>query len=272
MHISLNLATRPYIDLRPALKRLRIGIAVLTGLGLILCLGLHAFHQKAEEARATELQVQRQIDSISRERQGYQAMMNQPENAQLLAQIDTLNKLFDEKIFSWTLAIEDLETVLPAGVEVTNLEPIRDAKTGQITLKLRVVGPRDHADDLVQNLEHSRYFLQPHIVGESSETSGGPNEKLEPVSASNRFNYELLAEYNSSASADRKAERKLEDGKPPADGERIGQRAPQHHAIHPPATGQQGVRTPYTGPAQNRPLPPLRKSTSQGKPHPGGAL
>jgi type IV pilus assembly protein PilN len=271
MNISLNLATRPYIDLRPALKRLRIGIAVLAALCLVLCLGLHAFHQKAEEARAAELQVQRQIDSINQERQGYQAMMRQPENAQLLAQIDTLNKLFDEKIFSWTLAIEDLETVLPTGVEVTNLEPIRDAKTGQITLKLRVVGPRDHADDLVQNLERSKHFLQPHIVGESSESSGGPNEKLEPVSASNRFNYELLAEYNSSSSADRKAGM-LEDGKPPADGERIGQSAPPSHAIHPPVTGQQRGRTPYTGPAQNKPLPPLQKSRSQGKPHPGGAL
>lgn len=269
MNISLNLATRPYIDLRPALKRLRIGIAVLVALGLILCLGLRAFHQKAEQARAAELQVQRQIDSINLERQGYQAMMNQPDNAQLLAQISTLNKLFDEKIFSWTLAIEDLETVLPAGVEVTNLEPIRDAKTGQITLKLRVVGPRDHADDLVQNLERSKHFVQPHIVGESSESSGGPNEKLEPVSASNRFNYELLADYNSSLPADRKAG-VLEDGKPQADGERIGQSAPPPHVIHVP--GQQRGRTPYTGPAQNRPLPSLQKSTSNSKPHPGGAL
>jgi type IV pilus assembly protein PilN len=266
MKISLNLATRSYIDLRPALKRLRIGIAVLAALGLILCLGLRAFHQKAEQARATELQVQRQIDSINQERQGYQAMMRQPDNAQLLAQIDTLNKLFDEKIFSWTLAIEDLETVLPAGVEVTNLEPIRDAKTGQITLKLRVVGPRDHADDLVQNLERSKHFLQPHIVGETSESSGGPNEKMEPVSASNRFNYELLAEYNSSSSADRRAG-SPEDGKLPADGERIGKNAAQPRAAHPVA--QQRGKTPITGPAQ---LPPPQKSTSTFKPHPGGAL
>jgi type IV pilus assembly protein PilN len=270
MNISLNLATRPYIDLRPALKHLRIGIAVLAALSLILCLGLRTFHQKAEQARAAELQVQRQINSISQERQGYQAMMRQPENAELLAQIDTLNKLFDEKIFSWTLAIEDLETVLPTGVQVTNLEPIRDAKTGKITLKLRVVGPRDHADDLVQNLERSKHFLQPHIVGENSESSGGPNEKMEPVSASNRFNYDLLAEYNSFSPADRKAERKLEDGKPTADGEHIGQSAPQPRAPHPATAKQQrGKTSAATAP---QPLPPLRPSKSIAKPHPGGAL
>lgn len=269
MNISLNLATRPYIDLRPALKRLRLGIAVLAALSLILCLGLRTFHQKAEQARATELQVQRQIDSLSQERQGYQAMMRQPENAELLVQIDTLNKLFDEKIFSWTLAIEDLETVLPTGVQVTNLEPIRDAKTGKITLKLRVVGPRDHADDLVQNLERSKHFLQPHIVGENSESSGGPNERMEPVSASNRFNYDLLAEYNAFSPADRKAERKLEDGKPTADGEHIGQSAPQPRAAHPSAAKQQRGKTSATAPP---PLPPLRPSRSIAKPHLGGAL
>jgi type IV pilus assembly protein PilN len=267
MNISLNLATRPYVDLRPALKRLRIGIAVLAVLCLVLCLGLRSFHKKAEEARATDLQVQRQIDSINQERQGYQAMMHQPENAQLLVQIDSLNKLFDEKIFSWTLAIEDLETVLPNGVQVSNLEPIRDAKTGQITLKLRVVGPRNLADDLVQNLERSRHFSQPHIVGESSESSGGPNEKMEPVSASNRFNYDLMADYNSAATVDRKAER-LEDGKPPADGNRIGKSAPQPHVIHPAvAAGQHRGKTPAPVP-----LPPLRPSMSVAKPHPGGAL
>ena len=42
-----------------------------------------------------------------------------------------LNQLFDEKTFSWTLAMEDLETVLPGGVQVATLDPTRDQKTGQ---------------------------------------------------------------------------------------------------------------------------------------------
>ena len=55
--------------------------------------------------------------------------MREPDNAQLLAQAATLNQLFDEKAFSWTLAMEDLETVLPGGVQVASLEP-RATKTG----------------------------------------------------------------------------------------------------------------------------------------------
>jgi type IV pilus assembly protein PilN len=91
--------------------------------------------------------------------------------------------------------MENLETVLPGGVQVSTLEPVR-AKDGHITVRLRVIGPRDRAVDLVRNLEHSRRFLLPRIVGENSETSNAPNQRMIPVSATNPFNFELLAEYN----------------------------------------------------------------------------
>lgn len=229
MRITLNLATRPYADIRPALKRLRIAMAVLAVIAIGSGLGLHALHQKAETARATELKVQKQIDAINRERQGYQDLMQLPPNALLLKQAAELNQLFDEKTFSWTLAMEDLETVLPAGVQVTAIDPTREAKTGKITLKLRVVGPRDKADDLVQNLEHSHYFLAPHIVTESTEATGGPNERLEPVSASNRFTFELLADYNSAATLEHRQRKKDEK---PAEAEALHQSAPPLRAVH----------------------------------------
>jgi type IV pilus assembly protein PilN len=253
MRLSINLATRPYADLGPALKHLRIAMAVLVVLGIALGLGLRAVHQKAEEARATEERVQMQIDAINKERLGYDALMHQPANAELLKQVNTLNQLFGEKTFSWTLAMEDLETVLPGGVQVVSLEPSRDPKTGRITLKLRVMGARDRADDLVQNLEHSRHFLLPHIVSESSESTGGPNERLEAVSASNRFNFELLADYNSAAPVEGKAEKKNE--KPQAAGERAGAGAPPPHAIHPlpSAHGQPNSKPSYTGNGWFRP-------------------
>ena len=91
--------------------------------------------------------------------------------------------------------MEAMETVLPAGVQVTSIEPIR-AKDGHITVHVRVVGPRDRADDLVANLERSRRFLEPRIVGENAESSNSPPQRQEPISASNRFDFDLLAEYN----------------------------------------------------------------------------
>jgi type IV pilus assembly protein PilN len=254
MRISLNLATRPYADLRPALKRLRIAMAVLAGIALGLGLGLHAIHQKAEAARASEQSVQSRIDAISREGQSYQDLMRQPANAQLLAQAAMLNQLFDEKTFSWTLAMEDLETVLPGGVQVTQIEPKR-TKDGHITLSLRVVGPRDSVDDLVQNLEHSKHFLLPHIVGESSESIGGQAARLEPLSASNRFTFELLAEYNAAARVDRKAQKKQKDRKPSASGERGIVSAPHMvpQAQAPAASRQKPIPPPHAGPGRSGP-------------------
>ena len=109
---------------------------------------------------------------------------------------------------------------------MATLEPTSDEKTGRTTVKLRVVGPRDRADDLVQNLEHSKHFLLPGIVGESSEATatGGQADRLEPVSASNRFTFELQAEYNPDAAVERKAQKRLEDKKPSAGEEGAGQR------------------------------------------------
>jgi type IV pilus assembly protein PilN len=245
MHIRLNLASRPYIDVRPAIKRLRIAMGVLALIALALGLGLRAIHQKAEQARAREHSLDGDIARITQERQGYQNLMHQPAYAGVLTQVAALNQLFDEKAFSWTLALEDLETVLPHGVQVSTIEPLRN-KDGSITLHLRVNGPRDLAVELVRNLEHSRRFLSPRIVGESAESSGGPNEHLEPVSASNRVNFDLLAEYN-----------------PATPGERRTVRAPAPIAENSSPTPAQApaTRSPYTGPA--------RSIASGSKPNPG---
>src|SRR5580698_4718360 len=142
MRITLNLATRPFADLGPAIKRLRIAMGVLAVISLGMLLGLRELHQKAEAARAREHSLDGAIARVQNERQGYQAMMQRPDNAEFMSEIETLNQLFDEKSFSWTLAMENLETVLPAGVQVTEIEPVR-AKDGKITLHLRVIGPHD---------------------------------------------------------------------------------------------------------------------------------
>jgi type IV pilus assembly protein PilN len=255
VQISLNLASHPYTDFGPAIKRLRIAMGVLVLVALGLLLGLRAFHQRAEEARAREHSLDSQIARIALERQGYQNLMRQPENAQLLAHTIALNQLFGEKAFSWTLAMEDLETVLPGGVQVTQLEPVRD-KTGTITLHLRVVGPRDRAVDLVQNLEHSRRFLLPRIVGESAESTGGAGEKLAPVSASNRVNFDVLADYNTSAPIEHRAQKKPQEaGKPSPEGANLPVRRilPAHGSPLPVPPGQPPVRRPYIGPVGPNP-------------------
>jgi len=249
MRITLNLATRPFADIGPAIKQLRIAMGVLVLLCLGLFIGLHAVHEKAEAARAQEHSLDGAIARINTERQGYQSTMQQPLNAQLLTQAESLNQLFDEKAFSWTLAMESLETVLPGGEQVTAIEPVRN-KDGHITLHLRVVGPRDKSEDLVKNLEQSKRFLEPRIVGETAETSDNPNQRVEPVSASNRFDFDLLAEYNPPVPGERKTARSSADT---SDKTKENSAA---RAWRPVAPGSKAGRPPYTGQSHPAPVRP----------------
>ena len=202
MRVTINLASRQFADVAPVLKNLRTAMAALAGAAALLLIGLYFVHGKAEAARQREHSLDGNISHLRQEQQRYQSTMHQPDNARTLQQSESLNQLFDEKGFSWTLAMEDLETVLPAGVQVTTLEPT--IKNGQITVHLRVIGPRDRDVQLVQNLEHSRHFVVPRIVGETAESTGGPNLQAQPVSASNRFDYDVLAEYNPGPADQRK--------------------------------------------------------------------
>lgn len=202
MRVAINLASRPFADVAPALKNLRIAMGSLALVAAALGLGLHFLHDKAEAARARAHSLDGKIAALTLERQKYQAMMQQPDNARVLQQAVSLNQLFDEKAFSWTLAMEDLETVLPAGVQVTTLEPT--VKDGQISVHIRVVGPRNRDVELVQNLEHSRHFLLPRIVNETTASQEGPNQRPEPVSDSNRVNFDMLADYTPGAPQERR--------------------------------------------------------------------
>jgi type IV pilus assembly protein PilN len=273
--ITLNLATRPFVDVGPAMKRLRIGMIVLAVLSLAGLGALHLVHSKAETARAREHSLDGDIAKINTERAGYEAMMAQPKNAEFMTEVDELNELFEAKAFSWTMAMESLETELPGSVQVTQIEPQR-SKTGQITLHLRVVGPHNLSDELVKNLEHSSRFQAPRIVGEEAESANTTNQKnLEPVSTTNRFNFDLQAEYVPPTEAELAAEKmkrrtveaesdKVERApvvapQPTTQGQSVplGQR-PGHAPPRVPYSGagapvppspdaQQGPRRPYTG-------------------------
>jgi type IV pilus assembly protein PilN len=232
VRITLNLASRPFADAGPAIRRLRIALAVLAVVAVALGLGLHALDNQAKQARAREHVLDAQIASLNSQRQGYVNLMQQPDNAQLLKQSAALNTLFDEKSFSWTLTMEDLETALPAGVQVSTLEPIID-KSHNISMHLRVLGPRDHAIDFVRNLEHSRRFRSSRIVGETAEgATTGQMNRFEPVSTSSRVSFDVLADYIPPTPEETRAHRKS-----------AAENAASSHVLN-PGRG----RSPYTGP------------------------
>jgi type IV pilus assembly protein PilN len=194
MRISVNLATRPFVELRPLFARLRIGIAALCLLAAGLAVWLHTLTAQARAADAHMNALKAKTLEYQQERQRNEARMHQPQNMAVLERSQFLNDLFAKKSFSWTAAMMDLERVLPAGVQVTSIEPAT-SKSGEVSIRLRVSGDRDRAVQLVRNLEKSQRFVAPRLAGESAQAqeAGRP---ATPFAAPGAVEFDILSGYN----------------------------------------------------------------------------
>ncbi|MGA7156778.1 MAG: PilN domain-containing protein [Acidobacteriaceae bacterium] len=198
MRITVNLATRPFVELRPVFLRLRIFMAVLAVLGVGALLATHVLQQKLDVAEGQLNAVHAKVVAAQNEKRANERRMREPANASVLERAHFLNALFLRKSFSWTAVMMDLETVLPSGVQVTSIEP-EPTSSGDVMIRLRVSGDRDRAVQLVRNLERSKRFLAPRLTGESTQAkdlglrnSGMvPNEGPPPG-----VEFEILANYN----------------------------------------------------------------------------
>ncbi len=170
MRISVNLASRPFVELRPLFARLRLLMAALAVLAVALGFALHVLNRKAAIASAQMDSLKAQTSAFQQERAQNEARMRQPQNAGVLERSRFLNSLFARKSFSWTAVMMDLERVLPTGVQVTSIEPVI-SKEGDVSIRLRVTGDRDRTIQLVRNLERSQRFIGPRLAGESALTA-----------------------------------------------------------------------------------------------------
>lgn len=198
MRITLNLASRPYLELRPIYQRLRLLMLALAAASCLFWWLLHAEHGRAVQAQARVNAIHSSIAQVQQQRRASEAQMRQPANAAVLEQAQYLNNnLFLRKAFSWTAVMMDLEQVLPSGVQVMNIDP-QIAKDGHVTIRMRVAGPRERAVDLMRNLEKSHRFLQPRLVGESAQTNNQVGGNIQQVNAGAPagVNFDILADYN----------------------------------------------------------------------------
>lgn len=195
MKIAVNLASHPYVELRPVYARLRTWMAILAVLGVVLWFLYHNERGQAAEAMARVSSVENHVTQLERQQQSYRTLMQQPKDAAILDQSDFLNDLFKQKAFSWTATMSDLETVLPAGVQVLSIDPIV-AKDGHVTIRLRVTGQRDRALELLRNLEGSKHFALPRLASEQLANNTAGQGGFQNTGANpNEVNFDILADY-----------------------------------------------------------------------------
>ncbi len=193
MRIAVNLASKPYVELRPVYNRLRTWILILALLGVALWYLYRSERVQAEQTQARVDAVETHVRDLQQQQQSYQTLMQQPADASILRQSSFLNGLFQRKAFSWTATMTDLETVLPSGVQVMSIDPIV-APDGHVTIRLRVTGERSRALDLIRNLEKSRHFASPRLASETLANAAGTQSGIQNVST-NAVNFDILADY-----------------------------------------------------------------------------
>lgn len=196
MRISVNLATRPFVELRPLFARLRLAMALLAVLAIGLGFGLSALTKKAQTAQARMDDLRGKTLAYQQERQKNEARMRQPQNMAVLKRSEFLNDLFASKSFSWTSVMMDLERVLPEGLQVTSIEPVI-AKDGSVSIRLKVSGDRDRAVQLVRNLEQSQRFLGPRLSGETAKAPQQTNTRavVDPLATAG-VEFDITSGYN----------------------------------------------------------------------------
>jgi type IV pilus assembly protein PilN len=131
--------------------------------------------------------------AVQIERQTNEARMREPQNRAVLERSQFLNDLFARKSFSWTAVMMDLERVLPAGVQVTSIEP---SITAEVNIRLHVSGQRDLAVDLVRNLEQSQRFLTPRLANETAQSQERGLTPVADTVAPGAVEFDILSGYN----------------------------------------------------------------------------
>ena len=195
MRISVNLATKPFVELRPLFARLRLAVLGLLLLAPGLAFWLHALTLKARASEEQMNALKAKTVEYQQQRQRNEARMRQPENMAVLERSQFLNALFAAKSFSWTAVMMDLERVLPAGVQVTSIEPAI-TKSGDVTIRLRVSGDRDRAILLVRNLERSQRFVMPRLAGEAAQAPEAGRAVATAPIAPGAVEFDILSGYN----------------------------------------------------------------------------
>lgn len=173
MRLNINLATRPYRDVRQFLQTWGSGTILLALLTLGLCwYTFHAWRQ-TRSAREQVSQIQSEIDKLDRQRQAGIALLNQPQNREIANQAAFLNGLIARRSFSWTQLFMELERIMPARLHVTSIAPSLNHRN-QIEIHMLVGGDaREQALELVRRLEDSSSFRQPELRSETVQNSPG---------------------------------------------------------------------------------------------------
>jgi type IV pilus assembly protein PilN len=178
MRLDINLASRPYQDMRRFVLRWGGIIALMTILTALLTFFAIRSWRESRDVNAQISTVQSEIRALDKERQQGIALLNQPSNRTTAEQSKFLNQLIVRKAFSWTSVFMDLERIMPPGLHVVSIKPELSADN-QLRLKMIVGGTsRDRAIELVRRMEQSPTFRQAVVNSEAARERASEGDTI----------------------------------------------------------------------------------------------
>ncbi len=182
--IPVNLASEPFRRHRPILLASALaGILMAAVLAMLVSLILIERDEVAETAAAID-RLEARVRQLAAEEAQLQAVLNRPENAEVLDRSVFLNLLLTRKGISWTRIFGDLEEVLPHNVKLISVRPQVDGNN-RVQLDMVVASQStEHVVQLLMKLEASPQF------GATAVTNWLPPSQSEPL-----FRYRVSVNY-----------------------------------------------------------------------------
>lgn len=158
MRIPINLASQPFRRDRAVLAASGAVGVMLVAL-LVFLISLNRLQSgQVVDTRKEIAQLEKQIRSVSAEQARLDAVLRQPENAEVLERSLFLNALLYRKGISWTRIFADLEKVVPYNVRIMSIRPTVNAQN-QISLDMTIgTESPQPAIELLKSLETSPLF------------------------------------------------------------------------------------------------------------------
>lgn len=177
MRVPVNLATRPFVNLRPFLLTAGLlGSVTLILTVLVLVVGVNKWQEHAS-TRAKLTQLEQEHSRLLTERGDLVRELSQPNADALLKRKLFLDGLVQRKQLSWIELFFDLQEHLPPQVRIVSLSPTLQ-EDGRLLLDLRVAGrSASEVISFLQALEQDNKF-QNVVLRSQQEGTGRSGDRL----------------------------------------------------------------------------------------------
>jgi type IV pilus assembly protein PilN len=179
VRLNLNLASKPYVDVRRVLKRWTLPVLLLAVCTVALIGAAAVRWMQAREINAKISGLSKEVAALDRQYEESLALLHLPENRSVVESSIFLNGLIARKSFSWTQAFMQLEKIMPPRLRVVSITPVLEPQTNSVQVMLSVAGSSHEAAlELVRGLEQSPWFKNARIAEEAVKDEKGSKDAV----------------------------------------------------------------------------------------------